>query len=82
MSRPGLEPGPSAWEVSTLEKSHLDSLYAGCSEPLLMMRLAPFIQTSTIYILEKEIINSRDYLCSSNLKYTVNLLHKISTVFS
>jgi hypothetical protein len=39
MSRPGLEPGPPAWEASTLEKSHLDSLYAGCSEPLLMMCL-------------------------------------------
>jgi len=47
MSRPGLEPGPHAWEASTLDKSHLDSLYAGYSEPLLMMRLAPFIQTST-----------------------------------
>ena len=42
MSRPGLEPGPPAWEASTLEKSHLDSLYAGYSEPLHMMRLAPF----------------------------------------
>jgi hypothetical protein len=40
MSRPGLEPGPPAWEASTLEKIHLDSLYAGYSEPLLMMRLA------------------------------------------
>ncbi len=48
MSRPGLEPGPPAQEASTLEKSHLDSLYAGYSEPLLMMRLAPFIQTSTV----------------------------------
>ncbi len=47
MSRPGLEPGPPVWEASTLEKSHLDSLYAGYSEPLLKMRLAPFIQTST-----------------------------------
>jgi hypothetical protein len=47
MSRPGLEPGPPAWEANALEKSHLDSLYAGYSEPLLMMRLAPFIQTST-----------------------------------
>ncbi len=27
MSRPGLEPGPSTWEASTLEKSHLDSLF-------------------------------------------------------
>ncbi len=44
MSRPGL--GPPAWEASTLEKSHLDSLYAGYSEPLLMMRLAS-LQTST-----------------------------------
>jgi hypothetical protein len=33
-SNPGLPCG------STLEKSHLDSLYAGYSEPLLMMRLA------------------------------------------
>ena len=39
MSRPGLEPGPPVWEASTLEKSHLDSLYADYSEPLLMMRL-------------------------------------------
>jgi hypothetical protein len=31
MSRPGIEPGPPAWEASTLEKSHLDSN----SEPLL-----------------------------------------------
>jgi hypothetical protein len=35
MSRPGIEPGPPAWEASTLEKSHLDSLSAGYSEPLL-----------------------------------------------
>jgi hypothetical protein len=35
MSRPGIEPGPPAWEASTLEKSHLDSLYDGYSEPLL-----------------------------------------------
>jgi hypothetical protein len=27
MSRPGIEPGPPAWEASTLEKSHLDSLF-------------------------------------------------------
>jgi hypothetical protein len=33
MSRPGIEPGPPA--ASTLEKSHLDSLSAGYSEPLL-----------------------------------------------
>ena len=46
MSRLGLEPRPPAWEASTLEKSHLDSLYAGCSESLLMMRLAS-LQTST-----------------------------------
>ncbi len=46
MSRLGLEPGPPAWEASTLEKSHLDSLYAGYSEPLLMLRLAS-LQTST-----------------------------------
>ncbi len=48
MSRPGLEPGPPSWEASTLEKSHLDSLYAGYSEPLLMMRLAS-LQTSTVW---------------------------------
>jgi hypothetical protein len=35
MSRPGIEPEPPAWEASTLEKSHLDSLSAGYSEPLL-----------------------------------------------
>jgi hypothetical protein len=26
MSQPGIEPGPPAWEASTLEKSHPDSL--------------------------------------------------------
>jgi hypothetical protein len=34
MSRPGIEPGPPAWEANTLEKSHLDSLFAGYSKPL------------------------------------------------
>jgi hypothetical protein len=29
MSRPRIEPGLPAWEASTLEKSHLDSLFAG-----------------------------------------------------
>ncbi len=33
MSRPGIEPGPPAWEASTL-----DSLFAGYSEPLLELR--------------------------------------------
>jgi hypothetical protein len=28
MYRPEIEPGPPAWEASTLEKSHLDSLLA------------------------------------------------------
>ncbi len=41
MSRPGIEPGPPAWEASTLEKSHLDSLYAGYSEPLLALMSGP-----------------------------------------
>jgi hypothetical protein len=40
MSRPGIEPGPPAREASTLKKSHLDSLFAGYSEPLLGLRLA------------------------------------------
>jgi hypothetical protein len=41
MSRPGInKPGPPAWEASTLEKSHLDSLFAGYSEPLLGLRVA------------------------------------------
>ena len=39
MSRPGIEPGPPAREASTLEKSHLDSLYAGYSEPLFPLRV-------------------------------------------
>jgi hypothetical protein len=38
MSRPGIEPGPPAQEASTLEKSHLDNLSAGYSEPLLGLR--------------------------------------------
>jgi hypothetical protein len=39
MSRPGIEPGPPTWEASTLEESHLDSLFAGYSELLLGPRL-------------------------------------------
>jgi hypothetical protein len=39
MSRPGIEPRPPEREASTLEKSHLDSLIAGYSEPLLELRL-------------------------------------------
>ncbi len=39
MSCPGFEPGPPAWEASTLEKSYLDSLSAGYSEPLLSRHL-------------------------------------------
>jgi hypothetical protein len=38
MSRPGIEPVPLAGEASTLGKSHLDSLLAGYSEPLLGLR--------------------------------------------
>jgi hypothetical protein len=38
MSRPGIEPGPPEREASTLEKSHLDSLFAGYLEPLLGLR--------------------------------------------
>jgi hypothetical protein len=38
MSRPGIEPGATAWEASTLEKSHLESLFAGYLEPLLGLR--------------------------------------------
>ncbi len=39
MSRPRFEHGLSAWEANTLLKSHLDSLFAGYSEPLLGLRL-------------------------------------------
>ena len=39
-SRPGIEPGLPAWEASTLEKSHLDNLFANHSELLLGLRLA------------------------------------------
>jgi hypothetical protein len=51
---PGLEPGPPVWEASTLEKSHLDSLYAGYSEPLLMMSLLhPDLYNIKIYLYSK-----------------------------
>jgi hypothetical protein len=40
MSRPGIEPGSPEREASTLEKSHLDSLFASYSELLLELRLA------------------------------------------
>jgi hypothetical protein len=40
LSRPGIEPRPPEREASTLEKSHLDSLFAGYLELLLELRLA------------------------------------------
>jgi hypothetical protein len=48
MSRLGNEPGPSTWEASTLEKSNLDSLFAGYSEPLL--GLMPAQQQPVLYM--------------------------------
>jgi hypothetical protein len=52
MSRPGIEPGPPAWEASTLEKSHLDSLFAGYSETLLGLRPAQQPDLYNIFFLE------------------------------
>jgi hypothetical protein len=49
MSRPGIEPGPPAWKESTLEESHLDSLFAGNSEPLLGLMLALQQQQPGLY---------------------------------
>ncbi len=53
MSRPGIEPGPPAWEASTLEKSHLDSLSAGYSEPLLgrhLLRLSGLYMGAPVHM--------------------------------
>ncbi len=56
MSRPGIEPWPPAWEASTQEKSHLDSVFAGYSEPLLGLRLALQQQQPDLYsLIEKHI---------------------------
>jgi hypothetical protein len=59
MSWPRFEPGLPAWKASTLEKSHLDSLYAGYLEPLLMMSLlhpdlymAPPVQVQSTWTTE------------------------------
>jgi hypothetical protein len=67
MSRPGSEPGPPAREASTLEKSHLDSLSAGYSEPLLGLRLAPFIQ---IY----SVLSESRFYGTFSVKYLKNFL--------
>ena len=50
MSRLGIEPMPPAWDASTLEKSHLDSLFAVYSEPLLGLRPAqqPILYNTSI----------------------------------
>jgi hypothetical protein len=50
MSRPGIKPGPPAWEASTVEMSHLDSLFVGYSEPLLGLRLAQRVASTTLII--------------------------------
>jgi hypothetical protein len=49
MSRPGIVPGPPAWEASTLEKIQLESLFAIYSEPLLELRLALQQQQPGLY---------------------------------
>ena len=64
MSRWGIEPEPPAQEASTLEKSHLDSLSAGYSEPLLVLRqnIRPlqYIHTANIveYVKGKVVIDN------------------------
>ncbi len=57
MSRPGIEPGPPAWEPSTLEKSLLDSLFASYSEPLLGLRLAQRVASTILYITQSILPN-------------------------
>jgi hypothetical protein len=57
MSRPGIEPGPHAWEASTLEKSHLESLFASYSEPLLGLRLAQRVASTVHSFLQPEFLN-------------------------
>jgi hypothetical protein len=52
MSRPGIEPGPPEREASTLEKSHLDSLFAGYSEPLLGLTLASHLDLYMLTIIK------------------------------
>ncbi len=52
MSWPGIEPGLPEREASTLEKSHLDSLFTGYSEPLLGLRLALQQQQPGLYSLQ------------------------------
>jgi hypothetical protein len=61
MSRPKIEPGLPAWEVSTLEKSHLDSLYVSYSEPLIGLRAAQHPASTCLFkktVLEVGFTNS------------------------
>jgi hypothetical protein len=55
MSRPRIEPGLPAWEASTLEKSHLDSLFVGYPEPLLGLRESATSSLHTSSISKHEI---------------------------
>jgi hypothetical protein len=70
MSWPGIEPGPPEREASTLEKSHLDSFFAGYSEPLLGLRLALQQQQPGLY----KVIYSVD---ASVWKVKISPVHKI-----
>ena len=54
MLRPGIVPGPPAWEASTLEKIQLESLFAIYSEPLLELRLALQQQQPGLYTLNSQ----------------------------
>jgi hypothetical protein len=65
MSRPGIEPGPPVWEASTLEKSHLDSLFASYSEPLLELR---WRSARGLYNLKvKSILKVKNFPCSLHI---------------
>ncbi len=59
MSRPRFEPGPPAWEASTLEKSHPDSLLIAIRNYYIWAR------DSTILILAKHLWRVREFLQQS-----------------
>ncbi len=61
MSWPGIEPGPPAREASTLEKSHLDSLSAGYSEPLLGLGRNIRPLQYTICMCAKTIVSNKNF---------------------
>ncbi len=87
MQQPGNDPGPPAWETSTLEKSHVGSLFAGYSEHQLSAKFGTSSKKaeecfgqcifSVYYSLALNEDNKRKYTKLQKLKIVIVSIQKI-----